>query len=171
LKTQASNSRTVSLRPVVPADEPFLLKVYASTRAEEMALVPWTDEQRHAFVEMQFKAQLEHYAKAFPAATHDIVLENDRPVGRLYVDRLDQEINIIDFTVLPEERNSGIGSYVMQEILEEAKRSGKTVGIYVETFNPSVAFFKRLGFLETEENGIHFRLQWFPAEDQDLTLT
>ena len=47
----------ISLRPVQPADAPFLLEVYASTRTSEMALVPWTDEQRHAFISSQFAAQ------------------------------------------------------------------------------------------------------------------
>ena len=157
------SERVISLRPSSAADEKFLLKLYESTRSEEMALVPWDDEQRRAFVQMQFTAQQEHYRKYHPAATRDIILENNRPVGHLYVDRLDQEIKIVDFIVLPVERNSGIGSYLMSGILAEAAELGKRVGIYVETFNPSLRFFERLGFRETEQAGVHVYLEWSPG--------
>src|SRR3712207_8583920 len=42
---------------VEPSDDEFLLDVYASTRSEELAPVPWTDEQKRAFLRMQFDAQ------------------------------------------------------------------------------------------------------------------
>ena len=34
---------TVIYRPRRPEDEEFLLRLYASTRADEMAMVAWTD--------------------------------------------------------------------------------------------------------------------------------
>src|ERR1044071_661537 len=104
-------SKDITLRPVGPDDHEFLIEVYASTRAEELALVPWSSEQRDMFVRSQFAAQQEHYAQKYPAASHDIILFESRPVGRLYVARLDQEIRIIDITLLPAERNVGIGTY------------------------------------------------------------
>ena len=93
-----------------------------------MALVPWTTEQQQAFVRSQFAAQQDHYAKKYPAASHDIIMSDDRPVGRLYVARLDQEIRIIDITLLPAERNAGIGSYLIQAIARrsEPRRKGYT---------------------------------------------
>ena len=166
VKSHPLPERRIELRPVTSVDAGLLLELYASTRSEEMALVPWTAEQRQAFIEMQFRAQQDHYTQFYPQATHDIVLENGRPVGRLYVDRLDPEIKIIDITVLPTERNAGIGTYLMRRLLAEAARLGKVVGIYVESFNPSLAFFKRLGFVETEQSGIHIYLQCFSLGNQ-----
>ena len=157
-------NRGLSLRPVMDADEPFVRELYASTRSEELAMVPWNDEQRSAFIEMQFKAQSNHYQQHFPGATHEIIVMNGADVGRLYVQRLEREIEIMDLTILPRERNAGIGRMLMQEILEEAGQLGKSVGIYVETFNPSKRFFERLGFKETEQSGVHVHLQWFPPE-------
>ena len=96
MKSAEVNSQptsSVTLRPVGPADEAFLLSVYASTRADEVALVPWTDEQRQAFVRMQFAAQQEHYQKTYPEADHDIILLAGRPLG-LYIARGEREIRI-----------------------------------------------------------------------------
>ena len=42
------------LREATPEDESFLLEVYASTRIEELQGTGWTDEQKLAFIKMQF---------------------------------------------------------------------------------------------------------------------
>lgn len=159
----SSQSPTITLRPVGPDDHEFLVAVYGSTRAEELALTPWTDEQRHAFVRWQFDAQQEHYAKNYPNAKHDVILSDGREVGQLYVARLDHEIRIVDLIVLPAERKAGIGSYLIRQLLDEADRTGKVTRVYVEEFNPSLDLFKRLGFLLSEQNGFHLLMQRNPS--------
>jgi GNAT superfamily N-acetyltransferase len=158
--SQSSELSNITLRPAGPDDYEFLVEVYSSTRAEELALVPWNNEQRDAFIRSQFNAQQEHYLKTYPAATHDIIVSNGRPVGRLYVARLDHEIRIIDITLLPAERNVGIGSYLIKQLLDDAKQTGKITRIYVEEFNPSLRLFQRLGFSPSEQHGFHLLLQW-----------
>ncbi|HUS11922.1 MAG TPA: GNAT family N-acetyltransferase [Pyrinomonadaceae bacterium] len=153
---------SITWRAVAPDDYAFLLEVYASTRADEMALVPWNAEQRQAFVKMQFAAQQEHYQNTFPTASHQIILLRGRPVGRLYVARLEQEIRIVDITVMPPERNAGIGSFLLNGLMDEARRLGKLVRIYVEDFNPSLRLFERLNFKPVEQQGIHLLLEWSP---------
>ena len=160
----SSQLPTVTLRPVGPDDHEFLVAVYASTRADELALTPWTDEQRDSFVRWQFGAQQEHYAKTYPAANHDVIMSDGRQVGRLYVARLDQEIRIVDITLLPAERNAGIGSYLIKQLLDEANRAGKVTRIFVEEFNPSRRLFERLKFSPSEQHGIHLLLQCNPSQ-------
>ena len=157
---QGSNGGVVSFRPVRPEDEAFLRQVYAGTRSDEMALVPWSEAQKEAFVDMQFAAQQQHYAAYFPAATHDVILLDDRPIGRLYVERREHEIHIIDIVLLPQDRNAGIGTPIIRDIMAEAARDGKAVRIYVEAFNPSLRLFARLGFSAIEEVNYRFLLEW-----------
>ena len=159
-----SSPLNITLRPVDAGDYDFLVEIYGSTRAEELALVPWTTEQQQVFVRSQLAAQQDHYVKKYPTANHYIIMSDDRPVGRLYVARLDQEIRIIDITLLPAERNTGIGSYLIRQLLDEASRSGKITRIYVEEFNPSLRLFERLGFSPTEQHGIHLLLQCNPSQ-------
>ena len=163
MSSQSPRAENTTLRPVTADDYDFLVEVYGSTRAEELALTPWTAEQQQAFVRSQFAAQQDHYAQKYPTASHDIIMSDTRPVGRLYVARLDHEIRIIDITVLPAERNAGIGSYLIQELLGEANDSGKVTRIYVEEFNPSLRLFERLGFSPSEQHGIHLLLQCNPG--------
>ena len=164
MSSQSPGPANVTLRPVGPDDYDFLVEVYGSTRAEEMALVPWTVEQQQAFVRSQFAAQQDHYAKTYPAASHDIILSDNRPVGRLYVARLDGEIRIVDITLLPAERNAGIGSYLIKQLLDEAKDSGKRTRIFVEEFNPSLRLFERLGFSPSEQHGFNLLMQFDPSQ-------
>ena len=158
--SQSPEPANIRLRPVTSEDNDFLMEVYGSTRAEEMALVPWTDEQRQAFIQHQFTAQQAHYAQNYPSANHDIILFNGRPVGRLYVARLEPEIRIIDITLLPAERNAGIGGYLIRQLLDEAGRSKRSVRIWVEDFNPSLQLFERFGFSRSEQQGVHVLLEW-----------
>jgi GNAT superfamily N-acetyltransferase len=164
MSSQSPEPANITLRPVGPGDQDFLIEVYGSTRAEELALVPWSDEQRQAFVRHQFAAQQDHYLKTYPSASRDIILSSDRRVGRLYAARLDHEIRIIDITLLPAERNVGIGSYLIKQLLDEANRTGKLTRIYVEDFNPSLRLFERFGFSRSEQQGIHILMQKTPDQ-------
>ena len=153
----------ISLRPVTDADNPVLLEIYASTRAQELAMMPWSAEQKQAFVKMQFEAQTQHYKTEHPQAQHDVVCLAEAPVGRLYLDRQAEKLHILDITVLPQHRNAGIGSFVLRQVLDEASSTGKPVTIYVETFNPSLRLFERLGFQRHQETGLHFLMKWSAA--------
>ena len=51
----------ITLRLARPEDRDFLFSVYASTRADEMAMVPWGDAQKAGFLAQQFGAQTAYW--------------------------------------------------------------------------------------------------------------
>jgi ribosomal protein S18 acetylase RimI-like enzyme len=150
----------INLRPVTEADEEFLVSVYESTRAAELAQVPWNPEQKAAFVRMQYAGQKHHYAAEYPQASHEIICVGSVRVGRLYLARGETAFHILDITVLPQHRNRGTGSNVLRRIMDEAMRAGKPVTIYVESFNPSLELFRHLGFATAAEHGFQLFLRW-----------
>jgi RimJ/RimL family protein N-acetyltransferase len=156
------SNRHLSLRPVNDEDRAFLVKVYASTRAEELALTNWDSAQRDAFLEMQFTAQQLHYGNYFPQADHRIILVGDEAVGRLYVARLEDQIRILDITLLNEHRGKGTGERLIGELMSEAASAGKPLRIYVESFNRSLTLFERLGFARAAEQGYSYLMEWRP---------
>jgi GNAT superfamily N-acetyltransferase len=161
-----SNTKTgnaqITLRPATAADDDFILFCYASTRAQELAQAPWSAEQKEVFVRMQYVAQKQHYAAESPHASHDIIYVNETPVGRIYLDRREDALHILDITLLPQDRNHGTGSVLLGRLLDEAGRVGKPVTIYVENFNPSLRLFERLGFQKDHEKGFHLLMRWQP---------
>ena len=162
-----SDGQRITLRAVTEADDAFLLSVYAGTRAAELDRVPWTAEQKDAFVRMQFDAQKAHYAAQEPGANHDIICSDSKPVGRLYLARRAEGLHILDITVLPQYRNQGIGSFLLRRLQDEAGAAGKPLSIYVENFNPSLPLFWHLGFQTVSEAGFNLLLQWPSAVVSD----
>lgn len=145
----------LAFRPITDADLAFLARLYASTRAEELSVVPWTDEQKAAFLQAQFDAQDAHYRKHYRGAVFFVIERAGTPVGRLYLDRWPREHRIVDIAFLPEHRNQGLGEAVMRDLLDEADAAGKPVSIHVEKFNPAMNFYRRLGFDKVGDEGAY----------------
>jgi ribosomal protein S18 acetylase RimI-like enzyme len=72
---------TVLLRPAQEEDEPFLFKVYFSTRAEELARTNWNQEQKETFVRQQFNAQSSFYKANYPGAHYHVIELTNRMPG------------------------------------------------------------------------------------------
>jgi len=152
----------IILRDIQSTDEEFLSSVYASTRADEMALVNWTREAKDTFLRMQFEAQGRYYKEIYPDAQYQIIQLDDKPVGRLYVHRRKNEIRIIDIALLPEFRKRGIGYTLLKGILEEGKNQNLPVTIHVERFNSAIQLYERLGFRQIEDQGVYYLMEWTP---------
>lgn len=154
---------SVRYRAKTEQDDPFMLFLYATTRVDEMQLVPWTDEQKAQFLTQQFQAQKDHYEKYYDNCEF-LVIETTggEPIGRLYVDRKPDDIRIVDIALVPQYRGKGLGRVLLQEILDEAAGSGRTVSIHVESYNPALHLYHRLGFEEIDTNGVYKLMQWRP---------
>ena len=156
----AGQSPPVETRPVAPADDEFLLDVYASTRADELAPVPWTDEQKRAFLRMQLDAQRGEYFKRFPDSDYRVILVGGRPAGRLWVARTPTQIRLLDIALLPEFRGRGLGARLVLELAEEARRAGLPLRHMVFQLNEgALRFYERLGFARLELHGAYWEME------------
>jgi ribosomal protein S18 acetylase RimI-like enzyme len=153
-------SSSLSLRPITPEDESFLASLYASTRADELALTNWSDEQKAMFCRMQFNAQTTDYQRNYPDASFQIIKRDSVAAGRLLVMRSDDKIHVIDIALMPEHRGAGIGTKFLRELQAEAKAAGKPLSIHVEQFNPARRLYERLGFKQVEEKGVYLLMEW-----------
>ena len=153
----------VTLRPIGPADSEFLLRVYASTRSEELAPVPWSNEQKDAFLRQQFEAQRAYWRETYPAADSAVIEVDGTPAGRFYVNRGQDEIRLVDIALLPEYRQGGIGTGLIQGLLAEAGTRGLPVTIHVEVGNQARKLYERLGFERVADRGVYILMQWRPA--------
>ena len=136
-------------------DREFLHAVYASTRTEELAQVPWPPEQKAAFLRSQFEAQDAHYKTYYSNASFQIVEVDGERAGRLYVSRGSEEIRIVDIALLPEFRGKGVGGRLLAPLIEEARARQVPLRIHVEIFNPAKLWYERLGFRELEHKGVY----------------
>ncbi|WP_420408265.1 GNAT family N-acetyltransferase [Hoeflea sp.] len=150
----------LSLRPMTVDDMGFLSALYASTREEELAPLPWSAEQKQHFLQMQFEAQHAHYQAHYPDAFWLIMEHAKEPAGRLYIEEWPSELRIIDIALMPAFRGRGMGAALLRDIIEKAETAGKAVGIHVEKANPAMRLYHRLGFRTIEDKGVYDLLRW-----------
>jgi ribosomal protein S18 acetylase RimI-like enzyme len=149
----------ITLRPIREEDTGFLQEVYFSTRREELQPVLWPDVQKRAFLLQQFDAQHTDYHRNYPNASYDVIEEDGRTIGRLYVDRRPDELHILDIALLPEHRGRGIGRSLLRTLLAEAHGQGKPVRIYVEHNNRARSLYRRLGFRAIGDTGVYLLME------------
>lgn len=165
LSTRLPPGGTVQLRPVAAEDEEFLLKVYASSRAEELAQVPWSDEQKAAFVKWQSDLQRKEYEANYPNIEYDVILVDDHPAGRIWISRDEENIRLLDIAILDEFQNRGIGTVLLRGLIDEAVSSNKKLRHMVFVLNENAKrFYERLGFVVFEEVGAYLHMEWRGTE-------
>jgi ribosomal protein S18 acetylase RimI-like enzyme len=151
----------VVLRPATASDDEFLLAVYASTREEELAQVVWAEGQKEAFVRWQFEMQRREYDATFPDARYDVILVDGRPAGRIWVACDDNEIRLLDVALLMEFQNRGVGTLLLQRLMDEATDAKKLLRHMVFALNSDAQrFYERLGFVVFEEVGAYKHMEW-----------
>lgn len=174
-----------ALRPATAADRGFLQRVYASTRADELARTGWGAAQCDDFVAQQYRAQTTHYQAHWPDAVLSVIVASfgatggtdnacgtggtPQDVGRLWLHQHSDAVHVLDIALLAGFRGQGIGAMCLQALICQAQHSGRAVTIYVEVGNPAWRLYDRLGFLPVgEAEGVHQRMAWRPAPAQSI---
>jgi ribosomal protein S18 acetylase RimI-like enzyme len=156
-------SAAYALRPALAEDRELLFSIYASTRTEELAVVPWTSAEKEVFLRHQFEAQDAHYRQHYAGASFLVIEAAGVPVGRLYVARWAREIRIMDIALLPAHRRRGLATAILADLLAEATAAGKVASIHVERNNPALQLYARLGFQTAADRGVYLYLEKRPA--------
>lgn len=159
----------VTLRPVTPDDDEFLLAVYASTRAEELAQVNWQPGQKESFVRWQFDLQRQEYDARYPNARYQVVLVNDQPAGRIWIGEDGTQIRLLDIGLLEEFQNRGVGTFLLKQLIAEAIAAKKLLRHMVFMLNNNAhRFYERLGFVEIEDVGGYKHMEWRGANLESI---
>jgi GNAT superfamily N-acetyltransferase len=144
----------------LPEDEPFLFELYASTRSEELDAWGWDQTQRNLFLQMQFKAQQWTYRANFPDAEPQLIKLGDRPIGSLFINRNAAEICLVAIALLPEYRNYGIGTYLIQQLMQEATQTQCSIKLQLISGSQVFRLYERLGFVKIGDSVTHWQMEW-----------
>ncbi|GAB2504005.1 GNAT family N-acetyltransferase [Arenimonas alkanexedens] len=151
------------LRPARDADLPRLRDIYADTRADEMARVPWPGLVKRSFLEQQFALQHQHYLVHYAAADF-LVIEHERVLqGRYYLLREGDADLIVDISLMADWRGRGIGSALIEHSQRDAAARGRGMTLHVVRDNLGARrLYQRLGFALAgdDDGGTHRRMDW-----------
>jgi ribosomal protein S18 acetylase RimI-like enzyme len=153
-----STSESVSLRLASPDDEAFLLKLFGSTRIDEFKFLDADAARLDALIRMQFNLQRQQYEAGYPEADHNIIMRAGQPIGRLFVDEGEREFTLVDVALLPEHRNAGLGSCLLEQLLARAAAAKKAVRLHVVKSNPARRLYERLGFSLVGDDGVYLEM-------------
>ncbi len=150
----------LSLRPVLADDMAFLSRLYATTRADELAITGWPEATKSLFVVQQFTAQNASYLGEFPGTDRLIVERTGAAIGRVYVDGSGTSCHLIDITLMPETCGQGLGSALIADLQRHAAARGQSVALSVIATNPARRLYERLGFRRTERGALYDQMIW-----------
>lgn len=156
----------ITLRPVTDADQEFLFRLYASTRAAEQALMGWDEGAWAQFLRMQFDLQRAEYAQRYRNPSFDLVCADGIPIGRHSCERGAEAIHLVELSILPEYQRRGIGSALLMRSITAGCAHGIPVTLRVQKDNPAVALYRRLGFEVAGDEGAF----WFMRRPPHQTL-
>ncbi len=154
-------AKKIALSPVnFPDDAAFLKEIYISNRTEDLVL--WSsglgEQQAKHLLEMQYEGQKNQYQVDFPFAVDSIILFNKIPVGRFLVARNEREIRGVDLNVLPEYRNLGIGTVLLNDAIKEASKTNRLFKFRVLKNNRAIRLYLRLGCQVIADEGSHYAM-------------
>ena len=152
--------KDLTQRETLPDDEAFLFEVYLSSRGQDLSEMGWDAERVQSFMETQYAAQQRFLKANYPQGEDCIIMLDTQSIGRIVVERNDQEIRVVDVALLPQYRNSGIGTYLIRELLTEAARLGKPFRTQVIRSSAALGLFERLGIVKIGETGSHYQMEW-----------
>lgn len=138
-------------RPVTPADVDFVFELREAAYRERVEALfgPWDEVQQRA-----------HLANDMAETPYEILLDGARPVGALAVAHHDDHDFLDDIMIAPSERNRGIGTRVMRELMTAARGRGVPLRLSVLDGNRVRALYERLGFRVTLVVPPRTKMEW-----------
>ncbi|MBX6322764.1 MAG: GNAT family N-acetyltransferase [Rhodospirillaceae bacterium] len=153
---RAPRAPEVTLRAAGEADYAFALALYLeSTRRLLTALGRW-DEPR----------VLARFAQGWRTDQVQVICADDMDIGWIQVSQTGDRLHLDQLHLVEGYRGRGIGTQLIEELLDRARADGRAVGLNVIRGNGALALYRRLGFTVVGEDPEKLRMLWSPAKRQ-----
>ena len=145
----------VRLREATAADCEFIYRLVETTMRGYVESV-WG-----SFSEDYTRKNTEEYVSA---RTYSVIELDGDEIGALAVERHDTHIQLTQLYVLPTHQNRGIGTYLIRQLIAEAKDAQKPLRLRVLSANPARRLYERLGFQVTSQTPERFFMELPPTD-------
>jgi len=135
----------VSLRPATQEDYDFLWWLHRATMRSYVDKTWGWDEAW----------QSQSFQERFNPTTREIIEFDGVPIGYIAVERRKEVIFLSSIEIAPDYQNRGIGTMLIQALLDEGRSRGVSVELYVLKVNPARRLYERLGFTIIRETETH----------------
>ncbi|MDJ0681998.1 MAG: GNAT family N-acetyltransferase [Xenococcaceae cyanobacterium MO_167.B52] len=87
---------------------------------------------------------------------YDVIEINNLIIGLMKVVSSETEIYLAEIQIIQDYQKQGIGTNLIQSLIQEAQISNKKLWLKVLKNNPAKKLYQRLGFIKQEELAYHF---------------
>jgi ribosomal protein S18 acetylase RimI-like enzyme len=144
-----SISEKIELRRATPDDFGMAMNLYLVTmKPLTAALMTW-DETK----------QSTSFAKQWNVRDAQVIVFEGRDVGWLQIAEMPSELFLQQLFISPAYQRRGIGTRVLQSLVEHWRTVGKPVALTVLKNNPARNLYERLGFNVVGEIGVKFQMR------------
>ena len=138
-----------TLRPAEKTDFEFLYRLKAECLREYVEEIWGWDEAY----------QRQHFTRSFDPTRMQIIVCHDHDVGALSIEDKGFERYLAGFYIMPDWQNRGLGTTILQDVIERLRAPGIPVRLQVLKVNPARRLYERLGFEIYDESDTHYLME------------
>jgi len=141
-------SMMYELRPATDDDLQFLYELHVATMKEYVDRTwGWDDAD-----------QWRRFQVRFNPAGQQVIVAHGRDVGKLVYEQQPTELFLAELEILPEFQGQGIGTEIVEDLIERAVRQRQPLRLRVLKVNRACQLYSRLGFSVADETDTHYRM-------------
>jgi GNAT superfamily N-acetyltransferase len=142
----------LTFREATSADAGFIFRVVETT------MRAYVEQIWGSFSEAYNRKNIAH---TIAAGSYSIIELEGEDIGALSVERHPDHIQLAQIYILPSHQNRGIGTTILRELAQEARRAAKPLRLRILAVNPARRLYEREGFrvTSTTPERIYMELQ------------
>ena len=133
----------IELRAARPSDRRSIERTYFETQR-------WLIEELFGWRGDEFERT--KFAESYDESASSIIVASGADVGWLMIVRSGDEIELAQIYIVPESQSRGIGTILVNQLVDEARRNRIPLRLSTAKINPARRLYERLGFVVTHED-------------------
>jgi len=102
--------------------------------------------------------QDQHFENKWAEHNFSFILLDDVQIGGIWVNDFEDYIRLREIQILPEYQNRGIGTGLINELIERAREDGKDLRLSVMKKNKARVLYRRMGFKVYDEDEMSLKM-------------
>ena len=145
----------------------FVRSMVMDQTAEALGTGAWPAMLREQVLGLQYTARRRSLRDSFPDPASLVVDMDDSVIGWMVLAESPDEIRLADWLLRQDCRGRGIGTRILNGVLERARSVGKPVRLHVEVSNvAAVRLYLRMGFERVSGDGVRDFFEANPARSR-----
>jgi len=137
----------IALRASIASDRDFLFELNRTTHHDYVVSTwgAWSEQW-----------QQKYFDENFDPIRIQIIQYDDTDIGQLRLHITKEELFLAAFAILPDFQNKGIGTYLITQLITEARLLRLPIRLRVLKVNPARKFYSKLGFKVYDQTDTHY---------------